>query len=118
MPTRRLEKQEHMFAIVEQYLQSNQAQREFCRSISIPLSTLQYWHKKYRLAKSKLSSPPSTTAKPSFIPMSISVPSLISGSLHPGVIIRYPNGVMVRIHGAPDTRQILELVHGTLDHAI
>ncbi len=118
MPSRRIEKQEHMYAIVEHYLQSNQTQQEFCRTTSMPLSTLQLWLKKYRLAKSKLPSPQPPTDKPGFIPMSISVPPFISGSLHPGVVIRYPNGVMVRIHGAPDTRQILELVHGTLDHVI
>ena len=42
MSTTRAQKQEQMFALIEQYLHSQQTQLEFCRSAAIPLSTLQF----------------------------------------------------------------------------
>jgi transposase-like protein len=115
MTTSRVEKQERMFTLIEQYLQSSQTQPEYCRSISVPLSTFYFWLKKYR-QRQCLQSPSQPSSQSSFVPMTIALPGPMSGHIPQSIIIQYPNGVRIRINGAPDTKQILELIHGRPSH--
>ena len=116
MPTNRVKKQERMFALVDQYLHSQQTQPAFCRTAAIPLSTLQFWLKRYRLKKLPQQAQNRSLA-PSFLPLAFPQPARISASSQPGCTIHYPNGVLVEFNGPVDTKILLELVLMRPGHA-
>lgn len=117
MPTNRTQKQERMFALVEHYLHSQQSQPEFCRSAAIPVSTLQFWLKRYRLKKSSQQAE-NQSLVPGFIPLTFPQPTRISAPSQPGCTIHYPNGVLVEFSGPIDANLLLELVWMRPGHAI
>lgn len=116
MSTTRAQKQERMLALVEQYLHSQQTQPEFCRSTAIPLSTLQFWLKKYRRTKLPRQSQ-SQSPTPGFLPLTFSHPARVSAPSQPGCTIHYPNGVLVEFNGPVDAKILLELVLMRPGHA-
>jgi len=117
MPTNQAQKQGRMFAIVEQYLHSQQTQPAFCRSAGIPVSTLRFWLKRYRLKKSPQQAQNQILA-PSFLPLAFSQPTRILAPSQPGCTIHYPNGVLVELNGSIDAKLLLELVWMRPGHAI
>jgi hypothetical protein len=116
MSTTRAQKQEQMFALIEQYLHSQQTQPEFCRSATIPLSTFQFWLKKYRQTKPPQQSQ-SQGPVPGFVPLTFSHQTRVSTPSQPGCTIHYPNGVLVEFNGPVDTKILLELVLMRPGHA-
>jgi hypothetical protein len=64
--------QQQMFDHIDQWQQSGLNQKAFCRQINLAYHIFHYWYKRYRMAESK------PTLPPSFIKLGISSPSAAS----------------------------------------
>jgi len=91
----REQQREKIFSLIENWQQSDQTQKDFCREHDVKLATFHYWQKKYR---NQYQDNPA-----GFIPMEISSPDVRT------VEIRYPNGVIVQLPGL-DLRLLKQLV--------
>jgi len=92
----RLEKQERMFCLVEQWQASQMIQKEFCRHYQIKLSTFGYWNTRYRRSCKE--------------PTGGFVRIDTCGGQPQGMQIIYPNGVRVSV-GSHDAGLIGQLIH-------
>jgi hypothetical protein len=81
----RLNKEKEMFKIINEYLQSDKSQIEFCKRKGINYRTFQYWHKKYRKQQDGVLG--------NFVPV-ISVPKIEE---YTPFRINYPNGVNIEL---------------------
>ncbi len=87
---------QEMFALIEQWQESNQSQKDFCQEHEIKLATFHYWQKKYRQREQDNRS--------GFIPKEISS----SGARV--VEIRYPKGMILQLP-ALDLKLLKQLVN-------
>jgi hypothetical protein len=81
----KVSRKDEMFALIEQWKQSNQTQKLFCQEQSIALSCFYYWQKKYRKDQS---------GPAGFVPVLVN--DTTSG-IREAVEIHYPSGVTVRV---------------------
>lgn len=78
-------RKDEMFALIEQWKQSNQTQKLFCQQQGIALSCFYYWQKKYRKDQS---------GPGGFVP--VLVKDTITG-IREAIEIHYPSGVTVSV---------------------
>ena len=92
----RLEKQQRMFSLVEQWQASEMTKKEFCHHHDINLSTFGYWTSRYRRS--------CAGSAGGFVQ--------IGSSAEPsgGMQLIYPNGVRLLVDGH-DPRLLGELIH-------
>jgi transposase-like protein len=90
----RINRQEEMISLIEQWQESGKTQQAFCREHELTFSTFYYWLKRYR----------QQIDESSFLPVEISSGSYIE--------IRYPGGVILQLPVAarlPTLKQLLSL---------
>ncbi len=87
--------QEDMFTLIEKYLDSSQAQRDFCLENKISFAKFTYWLTKYR----------KTRKTSGFIPLNFTTPNIIGDTR-----IELPNGVTIFFNGSVNTVFIGELI--------
>lgn len=78
-------RQDEMFALIDQWKQSNQTKKLFCQQKGIAPSNFYYWQKKYHQEQ---------TGSVGFVPV------LVKGSssgLSQSIEVHYPSGVSVRV---------------------
>ena len=92
----RLEKQQRMFSLVEQWQASQMTKKEFCRHHQIKLSTFGYWNTRYRRSCKE--------------PAGGFVQIGSGGGPLDGMQIIYPNGVRLSVAGY-DAGLIGQLIH-------
>jgi len=81
---------EEMFALIEQWEESSESRKAFCRKHNLAPSTFSYWYSKYRK--------PGPSKEPGFV----EVQPHLSRSLE----LIYPNGVRIRL---PQDTSLAEL---------
>jgi len=77
--------QQQMFGYIEQWQQSGQSQKAFCRQVNLSYHIFHYWYKRYRMTESKPAS--------SFIKLGVSAASVIS---HTELVL--PDGKRLLFH--------------------
>jgi hypothetical protein len=94
-------KREKMFALIEEWQQSGQSQRQFCIENDIPYHMFIYYHTKYKQQ--------AHDNQDGFLPMEI------TGDCSQGnfgeIEIHYPNGTMVRLPGAMNMKVLTHLIN-------
>ena len=94
-----MNRQEKMFALVEEKMQTNSTITEICKSHNISKDSFVYWHRKYKRLHSASTS--------DFIPVKISKPT----PLKSGLKIVYPNHVEIHIDHPEDINLVKELLN-------
>ena len=89
-------RQQEMFKIVEEYLQSGQTQKKFCEQRSLSIFQFKYWLQKYR--KKESGDNPFIRLQPS------NANSL--GSYR----IDLPNGIIIHLNGSESLKLIWEII--------
>jgi len=102
------QKQQKMYALIQEYLASGMSQRKFCEDQSIPYSTFCWWLRKYRSHQS--GTKPKEKAAQKFIPIHLSSPTDSLLGSQSSCVIEYPNGVTVRLAGRLDTGVLTGLI--------
>lgn len=82
----RLNQQEEMLTLIEQWQESGQTQQSFCKDHNLAFSKFYYWRKRYRRGMDEST----------FLPVDI------SQGLSTSIEIRYPDGVVLQL--PPSTR--------------
>lgn len=77
----RLNKEEEMLTLIEQWQESGKTQQSFCRDHNLAFSKFYYWLKRYRRG----------------MDYSTFLPVEISQSLNTNIEIRYPDGVILQL---------------------
>ena len=98
-------REQEMFALVEEYKNSGQKQKEFCINKGIAFSTFQRWLYLYRAAKSGTESKVQHS-KNDFIPITPHSQQAAESVC----LIDYPNGVRVRLSHV-DEKVVSSLIH-------
>ena len=88
----RLNRQEEMLSLIEQWQESGKAQQVFCQEHDLTFSTFYYWLKRYRRG----------IDENSFLPVEIS-----SGS---HIEIRYPGGIILQLPAATRLSTVKQLL--------
>lgn len=97
----KVSRKDEMFALIEQWKQSNQTQKLFCQQQGIALSCFYYWKKKYRKDQSGLAG---------FVPVLVKD---TSSGIREAIEINYPSGVTVRVpsgSSVPLLKTLIDLV--------
>ena len=101
------ERRQARFALIEKYFESGLTQDKFCEQQQLAYSTFQFWLKKYRQENPgrprKQQSPANT-----FVPLTFTSPKTESALL----VIEYPNGVILHVHGVLEPQLLLQLIQG------
>jgi len=101
------EQRQLRLATIEKYLASGLAQEKFCQQEKLAYSTFQVWLKKYRQAQKAMT--PLQHSDNRFVPLTFTAESATPVSAH--YVIEYPNGVVLRIHGAIEAETLLQLLN-------
>lgn len=88
----RIQRQEEMLSLIEQWQESGKTQQLFCQEHDLTFSTFYYWLKRYRRGLDESS----------FLPVEIS-----SGS---NIEIRYPGGIILQIPAATRLATLKQLL--------
>jgi hypothetical protein len=91
--SKREQQHQKILALITEYQESKHTQKAFSQQKQIPLSTFQFWLRKYRRQNPKL--PIQSDPAKSFIPINIQT---VTEQLEnfTGCVIEYPNGVIIR----------------------
>jgi predicted acetyltransferase len=89
----RLNRQEEMLSLIEQWQGSGKAQQTFCQEHDLTYTTFYYWLKRYRRQMDESS----------FLPVEISSGSYIE--------IRYPDGVILQLPAATRLSTLKQLLN-------
>lgn len=98
----RTEKQEKMFALVEQWKTSSMTQKQFCAHYNIKLATFSYWVGRYRRAEH------SEQDDAGFV--RIQDQTTFTSQNKTAIELIYPNGVRLTLNAA-DPGHIAQLIH-------
>jgi hypothetical protein len=91
-------KEQRMLALAEEFESSEMSLPEFAQHHSIRPGTFQYWVGKSRKLKK---------SKPDFLSIETPIPPIIASA---EILIRYPNGVEVRLPLNFSTTELIELI--------
>lgn len=95
---KQVDRQAAMYALIEQWKESEVSQKQFCEENKIPLSNFFYWNKKYRKQTGTFSG---------FMPIKVDNES----KKHlEGIEIIYPNGVRLQLSAAAHPSVVGELI--------
>jgi len=92
-------RQEKMFAIVEERIRTNSPITELCKKHTITKDSFGYWNEKYKRLH--------TISKSDFIPVKIAIPLPIKS----GIKIIYPNQVEIIIEHLQDMNLVKQLIN-------
>ncbi|MFQ5650275.1 MAG: hypothetical protein ACE5IY_10075 [bacterium] len=108
MSDRRLSiRAQEMFALIEAYAASGKSQKAFCQSQGLALSTFQYWLSRYR--KHHRSDEQQPEKRHLFVELKPAVQSAAAAG-DQGVVVHYPNGVVVSLGTAVDPELLKVLI--------
>jgi len=82
-------RQEQMFAAVEELYQSKMSRKEFCRQKGISINCFYYWQKKYRNQ--------TQGDQPGFIPVQTAKGSITRHGFPLPIVLSYPNGTSLQL---------------------
>jgi len=88
----RLNRQEEMLSLIEQWQESGKTQQVFCQEHDLTFSTFYYWLKRYRRG----------IDESSFLPIEVSSVSHIE--------IRYPGGIILQLPAATRLSTVKQLL--------
>ena len=111
--TSRHQKNEMMFALIEDYFSSSLTQKSFCQKESIAYSTFGWWLRKYRQSRSVNDQKEKTAQR--FIPIHPSSSQSSSPVSGHSCAIEYPNGVTIRLDGKLDYTFLNHLIQLRFD---
>ena len=111
--TSRRQKNEKMFAMIEDYLSSGLTQKSFCQRESIVYSTFGWWLRKYRQSRSLTAQKEKADRR--FIPIHPTSPQSSSQASGYSCAIEYPNGVTLRLGGKLDFEFLNHLIQLRFD---
>lgn len=83
-------KSDRMYEMLGRYQNSDQTQKEFCKTEGISVGTLQYWQRKYREEKTQ-------TDKSGFHPIRVSTSAIEPHAMGRCIMIRMRSGITIEI---------------------
>ncbi len=95
-------KSSDMYPIVEAYMSSSMNRAEFCEAYNLPISALNYWHRKYRASQGILLK----KAEGNFVAVEVSAPT--SSSVVMELVLG--NGSRLCFYSYPEARYLQSLL--------
>jgi len=90
-----MEKEEQMFALVEEFIGSGMSRAEFAKQHHVKVEKFDYWRKRY--SSKKQAQPPVPPSSSQFIEIMAGSPKLKEQAQHPRIELELPTGITIRI---------------------